>query len=302
MKYLRYMYLKKGDTIAIVSPARAIEEEKVAPAIDFFEKHGFKVLVGKNVYNVHNQMAGTDVQKAEDIQTFINNPEVKAIVSTRGGYGCVRVIDKLDLKPLAENNKWFVGYSDVTVFHSHIHQNFGTPTLHATMPVNISADPSTDEMLSNDSLIAALMGKDLSYKIGTHPLNKTGDASGVLVGGNLSMLFSMCGSPSDIDTAGKILFIEDLDEYLYHVDRMMMNLKRMGKLDNLAALVVGGMSDMNDNAIPFGKTAEEIILEHTEAYDYPVYFGFQAGHQQPNVAMRLGTKAVIKDNQLLLPA
>lgn len=296
------MYLKKGDTIAIVSPARAIEPEKVTPAIRFFEKHGFKVLVGKHVYNVYNQMAGTDTEKAEDIQSFIDNPEVKAIVSTRGGYGCVRVIDKLNLKPLADQNKWFVGYSDVTVFHSHIHQNFGTPTLHATMPVNISDDPSPEESESNNTLISALLGTDLAYTMESNPMNKTGNATGLLVGGNLSMLYSMCGSASDIDTAGKILFIEDLDEYLYHVDRMMMNLKRTGKLDKLAALVVGGMSDMNDNAIPFGKTAEEIILEHTEGYDYPVYFGFQAGHQKPNVALRFGMKAEIKDNQLLLPA
>lgn len=296
------MYLKKGDTIAIVSPARAIEPEKAAPAIRFFEKHGFNVLVGKNVYNVHNQMAGTDAEKAKDIQSFIDNPEVKAIVSTRGGYGCVRVIDKLNLKPLADQKKWFVGYSDVTVFHSHIHQNFGTPTLHATMPVNISDDPSPEENESNNTLISALLGEDLAYTMKSNPMNKTGHAAGLLVGGNLSMLYSMCGSASDIDTAGKILFIEDLDEYLYHVDRMMMNLKRTGKLDNLAALVVGGMSDMNDNAIPFGKTAEEIILEHTEGNDYPVYFGFQAGHQKPNVAMRFGMKAEIKDNQLLLPA
>jgi len=296
------MYLKKGDTIAIVSPARAIEPEKVQPAVRFFEKHGLNVIVGSNAYNVNHQMAGTDDEKAKDIQAFINDPNIRAIVSTRGGYGCVRVIDKLDLTPLAEQKKWFVGYSDVTVFHSHIHHNQGTPTLHGTMPVNISNDPSPEERISNSTLIDALMGRNLCYQIANHPLSKKGNASGTLVGGNLSMLYSLCGSSSDINTKGKILFIEDLDEYLYHIDRMMMNLKRTGKLDSLAALVVGGMSDMNDNTIPFGKTAEEIILEHTEAYDYPVYFGFQAGHQKPNVAMRLGMKAEIKDNQLLLPA
>lgn len=296
------MYLKKGDTIAIVSPARAIEREKVQPAIRFFEKHGLNVVVGKHTYNIHNQMAGTDAEKAEDIQGFINDPNIRAIVSTRGGYGCVRIIDKLDLKPLADQKKWFVGYSDVTVFHSHIHQNFGTPTLHSTMPVSISDNPTKEEAISNDTLVQALLGKDLSYDLAPHPLNKPGNAKGKLVGGNLSMLYSMCGSASDIGTAGKILFIEDLDEYLYHIDRMMMNLKRTGKLVRLTALVVGGMSDMNDNAIPFGKTAEEIILEHTEEYGYPVYFGFQAGHQKPNVALRLGLEAEIKDNQLLLPA
>lgn len=296
------MYLKKGDTIAIVSPARAIEREKVQPAIRFFEKRGLNVVVGKHAYNVNNQMAGSDAEKAEDIQGYINDPNIRAIVSTRGGYGCVRVIDKLDLTPLAKQKKWFVGYSDVTVFHSHIHQNHNIPTLHSTMPVSISDDPSPEEQVSNSSLIDALMGADLCYDIGTHPLTKEGNATGTLVGGNLSMLYSLCGSASDIETNGKILFIEDLDEYLYHVDRMMMNLKRTGKLNNLAALIVGGMSDMNDNTIPYGKTAEEIILEHIEGFEYPVYFGFQAGHQQPNVALRLGMDAEIRDNQLLLPA
>jgi muramoyltetrapeptide carboxypeptidase len=296
------MYLKKGDTIAIVSPARAIASEEIQPAIRFFEKHGLHVVLGKHIHTKHHQMAGTDAEKVEDIQAFINDPNIRAIVSTRGGYGCVRLIDQLDLTPLAKQNKWFVGYSDVTVFHSHIHQNFGTPTIHSTMPINISNEPSLEELESNTTLIAALMGQDIRYDIASHPLNIEGDASGILVGGNLSILYSICGSASDISTQGKILFIEDLDEYLYHIDRMMMNLKRTGKLEHLAALVVGGMSDMNDNDIPYGKTAEEIILEHTAAYDYPIYFGFQAGHQKPNVALRLGMKAEIKDNQLFLHA
>jgi muramoyltetrapeptide carboxypeptidase len=302
IQYIRPMYLKKGDTIAIVSPARAITSEEIQPAVHFFEKHGLQVVLGKHTHTIHHQMAGTDAEKVKDIQGFINNPSIRAIVSTRGGYGCVRVIDQLDLSPLAEQKKWFVGYSDVTVFHSHIHQNYGTPTIHGTMPVNISYDPSLEQQETNATLIAALMGKDLRYHIASNPMNKEGDASGLLVGGNLSMLYSMCGSVSDIDTRGKILFIEDLDEYLYHIDRMMINMKRTGKLEHLAALVVGGMSDMNDNKIPFGKTAEEIILEHTAAYDYPVYFGFQAGHKKLNVALRLGMRAELKDNQLFLPA
>ncbi len=296
------MYLKKGDIIGIVSPARAIEKEKVEPTIRFFAKHGINTLIGKNVFNVNNQMAGTEDEKISDIQTFIDNPEIKAIISTRGGYGCVKVIDQLNLEPLAKQNKWFIGYSDVTVFHSHIHTNFGTPTIHGTMPVNISDNPTQDEEISNQTLIDALLGKDLIYRLPLHPLNRTGNANGLIVGGNLSMLFSLCGSKSDISTKGKILFIEDLDEYLYHIDRMMMNLKRTGKLDSLEALVVGGMSDMNDNDIPFGKNAEEIILEYTQGYNYPVYFGFEAGHQKPNRAMRFGTEAIIKDNTLILTA
>jgi muramoyltetrapeptide carboxypeptidase len=296
------MYLKKGDTIGIVSPARAIEAAQVEPAIRFFEKHGLRVLVGKNVFNRHGQMAGTEEEKIHDIQGFVNNHEVKAIISTRGGYGCVRIIDQLDLSPLAEQNKWFVGFSDVTVFHSHIHQTYGTPTIHSTMPINMSENPTDEEKINNETLIDCLFGADISYDLPAHHLNQSGDASGLLVGGNLSMLYSLCGSASDIDTRGKLLFLEDLDEYLYHIDRMMMNLKRTGKLDNLAGLIVGGMSDMRDNTIPFGKDAEQIILEHTADYGYPIYFGFEAGHQKLNKALRFGLHADINDNRLLLPS
>lgn len=296
------MYLKKGDTIGLISPARAIERSQVDPAIAFFEKQGLQVKLGEHIFDVEHQMAGTDENKAKDIQRFIDDKSIKAIVSTRGGYGCVRVIDRLNLEPLAIQKKWFVGYSDVTVFHSDIHSNHHTPTLHATMPINISSTPSPEEAIGNDTLIKALFGEDLIYDLNPHPLNKTGNASGKIIGGNLSMLYSLCGSVSDIDTRGKILFIEDLDEYLYHVDRMIMNLKRTGKLNQLSALVVGSMSDMKDNTNPFGKNAEEIILDHTQEYNYPIYFGFKAGHDKPNCALRLGMKALIKDNQLLLPA
>jgi len=193
-----------------------------------------------------------------------------------------------------------VGFSDVTVFHSHIHQTYGTPTIHSTMPINMTENPTEEEKISNETLIDCLFGADISYVLPGHHLNQSGDASGLLVGGNLSMLYSLCGSTSDLDTRGKILFLEDLDEYLYHVDRMMMNLKRTGKLDNLAGLIVGGMSDMRDNTIPFGKDAEQIILEHTVEYGYPIYFSFEAGHQKLNKALRFGLRAEIKDNRLLL--
>lgn len=296
------MYLKKGDTIALVSPARCISQKALKPAIDFFEKHGLHIIVGKHAYNVHHQMAGTDDEKVEDIQKFIYDPEIKAIVSTRGGYGSVRVIDKLNFEPLVQQNKWFVGYSDITVFHSHIHRNFGIPTIHSTMPVNISTKSSPLDNRTNESLIAALMGQDLLYDLSDHTLNVVGNAKGILVGGNLSILYSLCGSNSDLDTRGKILFLEDVDEYLYHIDRMMMNLKRTRKLESLAALVVGGMTNMRDNDMRYGKSACEIILEHTQEYRYPVYFDFQAGHCQPNVALRFGLQAEIKNNQLLLHA
>jgi muramoyltetrapeptide carboxypeptidase len=296
------MYLTSGDTVALVSPARAISPEEVAPAIQFLEANGLKVVLGENIYNRHHQMAGTDVEKVNDIQRFIDDTEVKAIMSTRGGYGCVRIIDQLNLEPLAVQKKWFVGYSDVTVFHSHINKHYGTPTLHATMPINISEQPDELEAISNQTLMDALFGETLTYDLSAHTLNRPGNAEGMLVGGNLSMLYSLCGSKSDIDTEGKILFLEDLDEYLYHVDRMLMNLKRTGKLKGLSALIIGGMSDMNDNTIPYGKTAEEIIAEHTSAYSYPVYYGLEAGHTKPNRALRLGKTAIIEDNKLILPS
>jgi muramoyltetrapeptide carboxypeptidase len=249
------------------------------------------------MFNRHNQFAGTDAQKIEDIQAGIDNNEVKAIWSSRGGYGSARIIDQLNLSNIKEQ-KWFVGYSDFTVFHSHIHRHLGMPTLHATMPVNVK----TGEEYACKTMIEALRGEELKYNFNKHELNREGDANGVLVGGNLSILYSLCGSDSDISTEGKILFLEDLDEYLYHVDRMMMNLKRTNKLSKLAALVVGGMSDMNDNAIPYGKTAEEIILEHTREYNYPIYFGLEAGHIERNAALRLGMECKINDNSLILPS
>ena len=296
------MYLKPGDTIGIVSPARAISEAELRPAIQWFERNGLQVVLGQNALRKHHQMAGTDQEKIADIQAFINNPTIKAIVCARGGYGSVRIIDQVDLSPLKTHFKWWVGYSDMTVFHSHIHRQLNLPSLHATMPVNISANPSAPEHQSNQSLLDALFGKDLVYELPKHPFNRPGRVNAPIVGGNLSILYSLCGSASDIDTEGKILFIEDLDEYLYHIDRMMMNLKRTGKLDRLAGLVVGSMSDMNDNTIPYGKTAEEIIKEHTHDQNYPVYFGFDAGHQKPNFAIRFGMDAVIENNQLTLLA
>ena len=291
------MYLKEGDLISIVSPSRAIDENEVQASVSFLESHGFKVHLSKNIFKRHHQFAGTDAQKIEDIQAAIDNREVKAIWSSRGGYGSVRIIDQLDFKSIKEQ-KWFVGYSDFTVFHSHIHRHLGMPTLHATMPVNVK----TGNEYACQSMIRAVRGEELKYHFQTQELNKEGNAQGVLVGGNLSILYSLCGSNSDISTEGKILFLEDLDEYLYHVDRMMMNLKRTNKLSNLAALVVGGMSDMNDNAIPYGKTAEEIILEHTQEYNYPIYFGLEAGHIERNAALRLGMECKINDNSLILPS
>lgn len=268
-------------------------------AVRWLEAEGYRVSVGKHAYARHDQFAGTDQQRAEDLNWALNHSEVKAVWASRGGYGAVRILDKVDLNVLHHSFTWMVGYSDFTVFHSALN-TMGIPTIHATMPVNVNSNANSDQQMSKQSLLSALTGEQLSFD-SLEPMRK-GGAVGELIGGNLSILYSLSGTNVDIDTRGKILFIEDLDEYLYHVDRMMMNLKRCGKLDGLSALVVGGLSDMNDNAIPYGKTAHEIVWEHVKDMEYPVYFGLKAGHMQPNLAMRFGKLAMIDDNRLILPA
>jgi muramoyltetrapeptide carboxypeptidase len=277
-------YLKKGDKIAIVATARKIPEEQVQDAVKFFTDCGFEVVFGKHTFNEHHQYSGTDEQRAADLQQVLDDNSIKAVISARGGYGTIRIIDQIDFTNFRKHPKWIIGYSDITVLHSHIH-NFGIETIHATMPVNFTQNPE-----ATDTLKKALTGEKLSYEVGSNPMNRKGNTEGELIGGNLSLLYALCGSASDIDTGGKILFIEDLDEYLYHLDRMMINLKRSGKLRNLAGLVVGGMTDMKDNPVPFGKTAEEIVMDAVKEYSYPVCFDFPAGHVGQNLAMILGRK------------
>ncbi len=276
-------YLQKNDTIAIVSTARKISLEEIKPAIELLESWGLNVKIGKTIGLENNQFAGTDEERIYDFQKMLDNEEVKAIWCARGGYGTVRMIDTLDFSKFKRNPKWIIGYSDVTVLHNHIN-NLGFETLHATMPINVPKN--TRETLN--SLKDALFGVDLNYSIKSDKLNKPGSATGQLAGGNLSILYSLLGSETSIDTNGKILFIEDLDEYLYHVDRMMQNLKRNGYFENLKGLIVGSMTEMNDNTIPFGKTAEEIILDVCKGYNFPICFNFPAGHIDDNRTLILG--------------
>jgi muramoyltetrapeptide carboxypeptidase len=285
---IRPAFLQYGDKIGIISTARKITLEELQAAITCFTSWGLEVVLGDNLFKVHHQFAGSDMERSEDLQSMLDNEEIKAVVCARGGYGTVRVIDRIDFSRFQKKPKWICGFSDVTVLHSHIHQHFGIQTIHSLMPVNLKTTECNSEAAS--SLKNALFGEPLSYDYPSHMLNRTGQAIGEIVGGNLSILYSLLGSSSDINTAGKILFIEDLDEYLYHIDRMMMNLKRNGKLDNLKALVVGGMSDMYDNSIAFGRTAVEIVKEAVDEYNYPVSFNFPAGHIQDNRAFYLGSK------------
>ncbi len=279
--------LKNGDTIGLICTARKIDRSLIEPAIQLFEQQGFRVKIGESVGAEHHQYAGPDELRRRDLQKMLDDPEVKAVISCRGGYGTVRIIDDIHYGNFLEKPKWIIGYSDITAIHSHLNHVMGIGTLHATMPVNFTTN--TNEAVQ--SLLDVLAGKRLNYEVSPHPLNRTGIASGELAGGNLSILYSLLGTKTLLHTAGKILFLEDLDEYLYHIDRMMMALKRGGKLQNLAGLIIGGMTDMKDNAVPYGKTAEEIILEHVQEYNYPVCFGFPAGHIDDNRAIKLGAVA-----------
>ncbi len=285
--------LQKENVVAIVSTARKIASEEIIPAIKLLESWGLKVIIGDTIGSEENQFAATDEKRIADFQKMLDNPLVKAIWCARGGYGTVRIVDQLDFSSFKKHPKWIVGYSDITVLHNHIH-HLGIETLHATMPINIKQN--TQETLN--SLKKSLFGNNLSYAIPSSKINKPGYATGELVGGNLSLLYSLLGSKSALNTSGKILFIEDLDEYLYHIDRMMMNLKRNGYFNNLKGLIVGGMTDMHDNEVPFGKTAEEIILDCVSAYDFPVVFDFPAGHLDDNRTLILGRKVTLEVGEI----
>lgn len=290
-------FLKLGYCIGIVAPARKITAEELTPAISQLQDWRLDVKLGKHIYSADNQFAGTDEERAADMQQMLDDDEVKAIIAARGGYGSVRIIDKLDFSRFKQNPKWIAGFSDVTVFHNHIQTHWGIQTLHSTMSINFSKDTESTELLRK-----ALFGELKEYFIHGHPLNRQGHGEGMLCGGNLSLLYALAGTPSDIDTSGKILFLEDLDEYLYHIDRMMMQLKRSGKLANLKGLIIGSFSDMKDNTISFGKTAEQIILDAVKEYNYPVCFGFPAGHGVKNFPLYLGRsyELSVNDTNVLL--
>lgn len=290
--------LKKGDTIAIVATARKINKQAIDYAINTFERWGLHVVLGKTIGAENNQFAGSDALRTKDFQQMLDDKKIKAIVCARGGYGTIRILDKLDFTKFMLNPKWIVGYSDATVLHAHINTCLAVQTMHATMPINFEKN----EGESLESLKKALFEKTVSYKFGTNNQNKLGEAEAEIVGGNLSILYSVLGTKSGFNPDNKILFIEDLDEMLYHVDRMIIALKRAGKFNKIKALLVGGMSDMRDNTKefgydtdnPFGKTAKKIILEHCKNFDFPICFDFPAGHLKENNTLIFGRKAHLK--------
>lgn len=278
--------LKPGSKVAIVAPARKVSAQEMQPAIDLLTSWGYEVVKGMYLFGEEDQFSGSDQQRWADFQMVLDDASIDAVLFARGGYGFVRIIDKLDFTKFMRHPKWLIGFSDVTVLHSHVNRNLKVETIHAPMAINV---PNTPKVVL-ENLHQMLTGNRVSYQCPANIFNRRGKASGELVGGNLSLIHTLAGTPSDLLTKGKILFLEDLDEYLYHIDRMMMNLKRSGKLQGLKALVVGGMTDMKDNAIPFGKTAEEIILDAVKEYDYPVAFGISSGHIERNEPLVMGRK------------
>lgn len=284
--------LTPGDKIALISTARKIRKEEIAFAIDLFEKWGLEVILGKTIGAEENQFAGTDELRAKDLQEMMDDAEIKAIVCARGGYGTVKIMDYLNFTGFTLNPKWIVGYSDVTILHAHINNYLDISTLHATMPINFESN----SLESLESLKNCLFGKAALIEFRPSPINVKGDTKAKVIGGNLSILYSILGTKSGFNPDNRILFIEDLDEYLYHIDRMLMAMKRAGKLAKLKGLIVGGMTKMNDNQIPFGKSAEEIILEHCQEYGYPICFNAPIGHLEDNRALILGKEITLKIN------
>jgi muramoyltetrapeptide carboxypeptidase len=284
-------FLQKGDTVAIVATARKNIDDNLKFSKELLKSWGLEAKIGNTIGLDNNQLAGTDEQRAADFQEMMDNPNIKAIWCVRGGYGTVRMIDLLDFTKFKQHPKWIIGFSDVTVLHSHLN-TLGFESLHAIMPVSSKATADAKE-----SLKKALFGEHLEYSIPFEKMNKLGKAKGELVGGNLSILYSLFGSQSAIDCTDKILFIEDIDEYLYHIDRMMMNLKRNGCLESLKGIIVGGMTKMNDNDIPWGKNANQIIEDVTSKYNIPIIYNFPAGHMADNRALIMGRQVSIDVNE-----
>lgn len=275
--------------IAIAAPARWITPADVECAIQWLKANDFEPVYDDSLFAQDYIFAGSDDFRAAVIQEYMDRDDIDVIWLARGGYGSIRIIDKLDFTHFVKHPKVFVGFSDTTVFHGKM-QRLGIPSIHG--PLAGYFDRRTAE--SKQSLYDALMGKPLHYEWATHPLNKLGSVKGEMVGGNLSVLYGMMGSNSFPETDGKILFIEEVDEYIYHVERMMYGLKRAGKLDHLKALIVGGLTEIHDNLDPFGKTVEQAIFDVVKDYDYPVCFGFPAGHQPDNRAIVFGKEVVLK--------
>jgi muramoyltetrapeptide carboxypeptidase len=287
-------YLKAGDTVAIVAPSGILKnrEREVQQAVDLLKSWGLHAIVGKHVFSQSDHFAGLDNQRCEDLQKAMDDPKISAIWCARGGYGTVRILDKIDYTKFKEHPKWFVGYSDITALHNQVH-NEGFQSLHALMCVSLTKD-LTEIKESINTFKAALFGNPTDYTLKGSDHNRVGAVSGPLVGGNLTMLHTMLGSKESIDTSGKILFIEEIGEYKYHIDRMLQSLKRAGYFDNCKGLIVGDMSKMRTNTTLWGTSVEQLILDALSDYDFPIAFNMPAGHEKDNSALVLGRTVELK--------
>lgn len=285
---------KKEMKIGIISTAKKLTISELSPALEWLKKLKIPFVLGNHIYCSDNQFAGTDKQRASDLQTMILRNDISVIWCARGGYGTARILDLVDFSPLKNQHKWIVGYSDITALHNHLNSQ-NIPTLHATMPINVSEN--SREALQ--SLEHFLFDKENIYQWkNDFSLNMKQKIEAEIVGGNLSVIYSLLGSQSSIYTKEKILLLEDLDEYLYHIDRMILNLKRNGIFDNLKALLVGGFTKMHDNPIPFGKSVKEIIWEHCQEFSFPIIFNTPSGHINDNRAFVFGKKISLEiENQ-----
>lgn len=301
-------YLQKGDTIGLVCPAGFMPLEKAQTCINILQHWGYKVKTGNTLgSDSQNYFSGTDEERLNDFQQMLDDDDVKAILCARGGYGTTRIIDNIDFKKFRKNPKWIIGFSDITVFHSHLYSNYYISSLHAPMAAAFNASPDVKDGREGEnefvlSLKNALEGKKIKYQCSVHEFNKKGNGVGELVGGNLALLAHLTGTDSDIKTKGRILFLEDTGEYLYNIDRMMFQLKRSRKLSKLAGLIIGGFTDTKDTERPFGKTAYEIINAVVREYDYPVCFGFPVSHEKENYALKIGVsyKLNVTKNKVVL--
>lgn len=280
-------YLKKGDTIGIVCPAGYMPFHKITACINMLEHWGFQVKKGTTLSHQFHYFSGTDEERLHDLQNMLNNPTIKAILCARGGYGISRIIDSLNFSTFIQHPKWIIGFSDVTVLLTHLYTQFHIAGLHAPMAAAFD-NVKEENNIYLQAWYNAITGNCTQYTCPAHTMNKQGEATGELIGGNLSLITHLIGTSSDLNTTNKILFIEDVGEYIYHIDRMMMQLKRSGKLSQLSGLIVGKFTDLKDTTIPFGQTVYELIFDKIKEYHYPVCFDFPVGHVPENYALKTG--------------
>lgn len=291
--FIKPPLIKTGDKIMIIAPSGVVSDDYIQKATEIFESWGIEVVYGKNLFASHNQFAGTDEQRLSDIQHAIDSDEINAVICARGGYGLIRIIDKIQWKKYLKKPKWIVGFSDITVLHASLLSN-AIQSIHGIMPINIGDLQIGSKPV--EYLGQVLFEGAIEYNLPGNSLNRAGNEEAIITGGNLSLVFALMGTPYEINTDRKILFIEDVGEQYYHIDRMMQSMRLAGKFDELKGLIVGGLTEMVDKKRPFGKTPEEIISEIVEEYDFPIIFNFPAGHIKDNYPLILGSECVLDIN------